>query len=171
MHQLGDKLNNLRGVALTGYAQVDFHLADLILRASSLDCYKGLLTKRYFRKVDERIKIIQRLASVEGPISPYRNELESSVAHIKEFTALRNLMGHAMARLEVSPTAHVVHFEMYDTVAKGKLQLITERMSLDALSHQVDRLVLYTHTMLRLFAQIRDGLPQRISTSGPIPDE
>lgn len=40
--ELGNALNNMRGVVITCYAQIEFALTDIALRCSYLECYKGL---------------------------------------------------------------------------------------------------------------------------------
>lgn len=165
----GDALNLVRGTVMTCYAQVEFHLADLALRASHLECYDGVVPK-FPRRLGDRIKAARQLVEAAGPLAPYREELDRAVDGIREFTDLRDVMGHATAHIDISASHHSVHFEMYDIVKGGKLQLFVQETTIDHLKADAGRLAAYTDTMVSLLRRMRSELPLRNSVDGPIPD-
>lgn len=166
---LGNALNNLRGVVMTCYAQIEFGLTDISLRCSYLECYSEIVPK-FPRKIEDKIKAIRRYAGATGPLSPYQQEIESAIEHINRFTELRDLMGHAKAHIDIAPNAHAVYFEMYRITKGGNIQLIRKKGTISELSNDVERLILYTHTMMRIFSRMYEDLPSRYSASGPIPE-
>ncbi|MCJ2107008.1 hypothetical protein MKK70_16810 [Methylobacterium sp. E-041] len=167
--ELGDRLNNLRGVVMTCYAQVEFALTDMSIRCSYLECYRGIVPK-FPRRMGEKIKAILRYARSEGPLNIHKEEIEVAINHITNFTELRDLMGHARAHIDISLTHHVVYFEMYRIVKDGHIEFIRDETNIDSLSKRTEALVNYTHAMIDLFAKMYEGLPPRYSTTGPIPE-
>jgi hypothetical protein len=97
---LVDEALYLRGRIVAAYAQVEFLLADLVVK----------LDVRFPYLIDKRIKAVKRIAERPG-YSDYKQELNAVCEELSHYDDLRHFMTHGFIRMETG--SHGNHrFEM-----------------------------------------------------------
>jgi hypothetical protein len=85
----------IRGWIANGYAQVEYLLGDIIVRAKALDEYVGV-TDRLPHRIERRITLVRQIVSTDGPFHKFRDEIESVICAFEQHHVTRNLLAHGL---------------------------------------------------------------------------
>lgn len=137
---LGDEMFYLRGKIITGYAQVEFLLADLSVK----------LNVRFPFKIKDRIKAAKEIAERPG-YEKYRDELHDICDHLVDYDELRHFVAHGLVTITTMAGAHSLQMRRYDRQDKEhfvQYQLFTD---LDKLRNAAIDVAAYSSRAVRLF--------------------
>lgn len=108
-----EEAQRLRGWIANGYAQVEFVLGDLIVRCREFPEYAEL-TKTLPHGAPDRIKRVRRIISYEGPLSRFREALESILMRFETRHETRNLLAHGFCTYLATPSGDTgLHFQKW----------------------------------------------------------
>jgi hypothetical protein len=122
-----ENLFDARGATLLAFAQVEWYLAKLILEAKAFDQYKDL-DLSFTQDAEKRADRLKEVLNVEGPFSPYADELRTAIDEVMKAVELRTFAAHGLiVRLDpddfsLSSKLHLRMFRMYKG---GKLEDLT----------------------------------------------
>lgn len=113
-----------RGLFIHRYSGIEFSLNELIVRARHHDVYNvlGDLPTRW----DKKLARLDLLASMDGPIRYFQDEIRSSLSEFAAFEPSRHFLVHGLMAVSRSATERTtLCFCMYqrrriDNVTKGK---------------------------------------------------
>jgi hypothetical protein len=126
---LGDEMFYLRGKIITGYAQVEFFLADLSVK----------LNVKFPFKIKDRIKAAKEIADRPG-YSEYREELHEICDQLARYDNIRHFMAHGLVMIKSMAGQHSVEMRRYDrkdNVKFVRYDLFTDLNKLRNASNQV----------------------------------
>ena len=91
-----EQFQNLRGWIVGCYSQVEFLMADTIVRAQALPAYDHLPKTPTFN-VTKRVRRFRDLIDCPGPISPHAADLRKVVEEWEKAETLRHFLVHGFA--------------------------------------------------------------------------
>jgi hypothetical protein len=118
-----EKLLDARGATILAFAQVEWFLAKIILEAKAYDQYCAV-DLSFSQDAEKRATTVKKLLNVQGPFSPYADDLRRTINKVMEYVELRNFAAHGLV---VRPDPEDVslssklHFRMYRMYKGGKL--------------------------------------------------
>ncbi|WP_375306108.1 hypothetical protein WI560_30345 [Bradyrhizobium sp. A11] len=117
------KLFDARGATLLAFAQVEWFSAKLIVEAASLEQYRGL-DLSFTQDASKRAEKLKAILEVEGPLSPYAEELRTTIDQVLGYQELRNFAAHGML-IRPDPgdfsLYSPIHLRMFQMFKGGKL--------------------------------------------------
>jgi hypothetical protein len=140
---LGDEMFYLRGKIITGYAQVEFFLADLSVK----------LSLKFPFKIKDRIKAAKVIAERPG-YGQYRDELHEICDRLVDYDDLRHLMAHGMVMITTMMGEHTVEMRRYDRKDKEAFVRYDLHTDLEKLRNAADDIASYSTRAVRLFQRM-----------------
>jgi hypothetical protein len=133
-----DRAFLLRGKAIGAYAQIEFQLAEICLRAWQTAAYKHLAGP-FPVKVADRIHEMSRLLSSTGPLARHRQRIEPLLSQLMTFDSQRHLFAHAHLLLTYSNGVPGIHFRIYSSARNNfELQVVNWTLEdMEAATHNV----------------------------------
>jgi hypothetical protein len=127
---LMDKLLDTRGATLFAFAQVEWFLAKIILEAKAFEQYKSL-DLSFTQDAEKRADRVKELLNVQGPFSPYADNLRKTIDEVLKSVDMRNFAAHGLFvradpdDFSMSAPMHLRMFRMYKggELVDGKLDL------------------------------------------------
>jgi hypothetical protein len=120
-------LFDCRGATLLAFAQVEWYLARLILEATAIEQYKNL-DLSFTQDAEKRADRLREVLNVEGPFSPYADELRKTVDEVMKAVELRTFAAHGLM-IRVDPDdfslSSRLHLRMFRMYKGGKLEDLT----------------------------------------------
>lgn len=150
--QILKQVNLLRGAYIGSYAQVEFLLADMCVKAWELPEYKHLRAKFPYR-AESRVKAANALFACTGPFAKYREEVHGLFDELLRFEEFRDFMAHGLLRINVHRTDFSLHLRMYKPAKEG-LKIGTIDIPVNDLAHAVQQIVPFTHRFVTLIRRI-----------------
>jgi hypothetical protein len=147
-----EQANLLRGAYIGSYAQVEFLLADICVKAWELPEYKHLRVKFPY-KVESRVKAANALFAGDGPLAKYRKEVLGLFDELLRFEAFRDFMAHGLLRIDVQRPNFHLHLRMYKPEKEG-LKIGTINISINDLANAVQQVVSFTHHFVTLLRRV-----------------
>ena len=92
----------LRGWIANGYAQVEYLLGDIILKAFKMPEYEAL-AGRLPHRVEKRIAVVRQISDVEGYFSKHRAEVDWILDAFETHHETRNLLAHGFCTVCHTP--------------------------------------------------------------------
>ncbi|HTM74993.1 MAG TPA: hypothetical protein VL198_17335 [Pseudolabrys sp.] len=142
----------LRGAYISSYAQVEFFLADICVKAWELPEYKQLRTKFPY-KAESRVKAAKALFDCAGPLAQYRDEVRGLFDELLHFEEFRDFLAHGLLRIDTKRSDFSCHFRMYKPVKNG-LKIDTVNVPVTDLAKDVAQIVAFTHRFVTLFRRV-----------------
>jgi hypothetical protein len=141
---LVDEALFLRGRIVAAYAQVEFLLADLVVK----------LDIRFPYLIDKRIKAVKQIAERPG-FSEYKQELDVVCDELSHYDDLRHFMTHGFMSMELDKLGRH-QFELLRYVREGEEKFILLRGTTDIerLRQAVVDIGEYVSHVIRLFERI-----------------
>lgn len=141
---LVDEALYLRGRIVAAYAQVEFLLADLVVK----------LDLKFPYLIDARIKGVKRIA--EGPgYESYKEDLDVACDELLKYDELRHFMTHGFMRMDVDRKGnHQFEFLRYARESEGKFTMLSAKTDIVRLRQAVDDIGEYVSRVIRLFERI-----------------
>ena len=118
-----EKLFDSRGATILAFAQVEWFLAKIILEAKNFEQYAAV-DLSFTQDAEKRAGKIKELLDLQGPFSPYADDLRKTIDKVMEFVTLRNFAAHALiARPDPGDfsLSSKLHFRMFRMYKGGKL--------------------------------------------------
>jgi hypothetical protein len=143
----------LRGAIITSFAQVEFLLADLAVKCQRFPEYESMLAKFPY-KLEDRMKAIQRLLEVPGPLAAYRKEAEPLIAKIIDYEELRHFLAHGLLMMKTFEGGHILEYRMYRPAGKEKLEIGFLGTDTHQLENNSIEIAAYTQSVVVLFRKI-----------------
>jgi hypothetical protein len=140
---LGDEMFYLRGKIITGYAQVEFLLADLSVK----------LNVKFPFKIKDRIKAAKEIAERPG-YGKYRDELHEICDHLVDYDDLRHFMAHGLVTITTMAGAHSVEMRRYDRKDKELFVQYHLFTDLDNLRNAALDIAAYSTRAVQLFRTV-----------------
>ena len=141
---LVDEALYLRGRIVAAYAQVEFLLADLVVK----------LDLRFPYLIDKRIKAVKQIAERPG-YSGYKQELDAACEELSSYDDLRNFMAHGFMRMDMDKNGnHRFELLRYDREGEGKFTLRSATTDIERLRQAVADMDEYVSHVIRLFERI-----------------
>jgi hypothetical protein len=139
-----DEALYLRGRIVAAYAQVEFLLADLVVK----------LDLRFPYPIDKRIKAVKQIAERPGYFD-YKQELDAVCEELSRHHDLRHFMAHGFMSLETdSRGKHRFKLLRYDREGQGKFTLLRGTTDIERLRDAVADMGEYVSHVIRLFERI-----------------
>ena len=88
----------IRGEIITSFAQIEFVLADIVVKCASRAEYKNVVA-RFPYKVESRISAVTALVNAPGPLQKYKDEIVRVIDHLLSYSELRDFMAHGLVML------------------------------------------------------------------------
>ena len=142
----------LRGAYIGSYAQVEFLLADICVKAWELPAYKHLRAKFPYR-AESRVKAANALFDCAGPFAEYRKEVRGLFDELLRFEEFRDFLAHGLLRIDTKRSDFSLHFRMYKPEKDG-LKIGTIDVPVIDLARAVEQIVPFTHRFVTLFRRI-----------------
>jgi hypothetical protein len=98
MKPLIEEMQRLRGWIANSYAQVEYLLGDMIIRAREWPVYDAQ-TKVFTHKVTKRISKVREMLELDGPFTPFAKELTAIIDRFDDRHETRNLLAHGFCEL------------------------------------------------------------------------
>ena len=134
----------LRGRIIASYAQVEFLLADLVVK----------LDLRFPYVIDARIKAVKKIAERPG-YEVYKDELDHACDAFDQFDDLRHFMTHGFLSLTVDTKGnHQFEFLRYVREGEGKFTMMSAKTTIERLRHAAEDIGEYVSLVIRLFERI-----------------
>ena len=96
----------LRGWVSNAYAQVEYVLGDILMRAKDMPEYEGVVG-RLPHGAPKRVKKVKALLEKEGFFTQHSVRLEALVAAFEEYHEIRNLLAHGFCTIYHTPDRDV----------------------------------------------------------------
>lgn len=157
----------LRGLFIQRYSGIEFGLSELIIRAREHPIYNqlGNLPKPW----DRKLKRLQRLITMDGPIRGYSAEVKDSLRDFDTFEPNRHFLVHGMMTIPRDandPTT--LSFSMYDhrpVMVAGKKESVVHAGRLEMTLENLDQFVASLQPISTSFT----ALVARICRDVPLP--
>jgi len=130
---LGDEMFYLRGKIITGYAQVEFLLADISVK----------LNMNFPYLLKDRIKEAKKIVERPG-YEKYRAELFEICDRLVEYDDLRHFMAHGLVMITTMGPAHCLELRRYQRKAEGKFKQLFLYSNLDNLRNDAAEVCAYS---------------------------
>jgi hypothetical protein len=140
----------LRGAYIGSYAQVEFLLADICVKAWELPAYQHLRVKFPYR-AESRVKAAIALFDSAGPFAQYREEVR--FAELLRFEELRDFLAHGFLRINTKHPDFSLHLRMYRPDREG-LKIGTIDVPVKELADAVTQIVTFAHRFVTLFRRV-----------------
>jgi hypothetical protein len=131
-------LFDARGATLLAFAEVEWYLAKLILEARAIEQYKDLELS-FTQDAEKRADRLKEVLNVEGPFSPYADELRKTVDEVMKAIELRTFAAHGLI-VRVDPDdfslSSKLHLRMFRMYKGGKLEDLTLKRTLQEYSEE-----------------------------------
>ena len=144
--------NLLRGAYIGSYAQVEFLLADICVKAWELPEYKHLRTKFPYR-AESRVRAANALFACAGPFAQYREEVHGLFDELLRIEEFRDFMAHGLLRIDSRRKDFSLNLRMYRPEKEG-LKIGTIDIPITDLAHAVQKIVPFTHRFVTLFRRV-----------------
>lgn len=143
----------LRGAFIGSYAQVEFLLADICVKAWPRPQYQHLRSKFPYQ-ADSRVKAANALFESAGPLSKYLAEVDGLFEKLLRYEEFRDFLAHGLMRVEVEgKNKATIQLRMYRPEKIGlKLGMMT--MELRQMADASVEIVKFTHQLVVLFRRI-----------------
>ncbi|MDN5000672.1 hypothetical protein ACFQZO_07245 [Bradyrhizobium sp. GCM10027634] len=128
------KLYDARGATLLAFAQVEWFLAKLIVEAASFEQYQAL-DLSFSHDAGKRAERLKTILNVDGPFSPYADELRTEIGQVMSYEELRNFSAHGMLiRPDPNDTSlsSPIHLRMFQMFKGGQLVELKKDTTLKA---------------------------------------
>ena len=118
-----EKLTDARGYTILAFAQVEWFLAKIILEARAFDEYLGV-DLSFSQDAEKRAAVLKKVLNVQGPFSPYADDLRKAIDNVMKYVELRSFSAHGLI---VRPDpgdfslSSKLRFRMYRMLRGGKL--------------------------------------------------
>jgi hypothetical protein len=156
LQTIADRVFLLRGKAIGAYAQIEFQLAEICLRAWQTSAYKNLVGPFPF-KVSDRVQEMSRLLNSTGPLAQHRREIEPLLTQLAAFENHRHLFAHAHLLLTNSNGVPGIHFRIYSS-ARNKYELQGVNWTFDEMEAATRTLTDYAGVFGRALALCEQSL-------------
>jgi len=141
---LVDEALYLRGRIIASYAQVEFLLADLVVK---LDLHFPYL-------IEARIKAVKKISERPG-YEVYKEDLERLCVELSLYDDLRNFMAHGFMRLDTDRRGnHRFEWLRYVRQGKDKFTMMSATTEIGRLRQAVVDISDYVSGVIRLFERI-----------------
>jgi hypothetical protein len=90
-----EKLLDARGATIFAFAQVEWFLAKIILEARAFDQYCAV-DLSFSQDAEKRATVVKKLLNVQGPFSPYADDLRQAIDKVTKYVELRNFAAHGL---------------------------------------------------------------------------
>ena len=139
-----DEALYLRGRIVASYAQVEFLLADLVVK----------LDLRFPYLVGARINGVKRIAEREG-YEVYKDELDRVCDELLMYDELRHFMTHGFLSLTTDKKGnHQFEFLRYQREGEGKFTMLSAKTTIERLRQAANDIGDYVSHAIRLFERI-----------------
>ncbi|WP_374612857.1 hypothetical protein [Sphingorhabdus sp.] len=101
-----EEAQRLRGWIANGYAQVEYLLGDIIVRAFEMPEYAELVV-RLPHKITNRIELIEKILEVEGFFTPFSDEIRGIIESFILRHEIRNILAHGFCTILHTPNEEV----------------------------------------------------------------
>jgi hypothetical protein len=149
----------LRGSLLTGYAHIEFLLADICLKSWELPEYAHLKSDFPY-KTESRIKAVNALLRADGPLKQYQAEFQPVLDRLPDFAEIRHFAAHGLQVVRLTSEDETLLYRLYRTSKLGPEigNLDASMTQMEAVVHEITALL---HQVPTTFRRIyRDvGLP------------
>jgi hypothetical protein len=142
----------LRGAYIGSFAQVEFLLADICVKAWELPEYKHLRTKFPYR-AESRVGAANALFACAGPFAQYREEVHGLFDELLRFEEFRDFMAQGLLRIDSRLEDFSLHLSMYKPEKEG-LKIGTIDIPITDLACAVQQIVAFTHSFVTLFRRV-----------------
>jgi hypothetical protein len=143
-----------RGEIITGYAQVEFILADFAVKCPRLFPEYESLWASFPYRLEARIKAVQKLICGPGPLFGYREELAPLVERILRYESDGHFLAHGVLQVDARIKPPRLTFSMYEPRSKELLELNHRHATLDELRAYADEITEYAQATVTLFRKI-----------------
>jgi hypothetical protein len=141
---LVDEALYLRGRIVASYAQVEFLLADLVVK----------LDLRFPYLIEARVKAVKRIAEREG-YEIYKDDLERVCAELLQYDELRHFIAHGFLSLTLDRKGnHQFEFLRYQRESEGKFTMLRATTTIERLRQAAEDIVEYVSHAIRVFERI-----------------
>jgi hypothetical protein len=141
---LVDEVFYLRGRIIASYAQVEFLLADLVVK----------LDLRFPYLIEARIKAVKRIGEREG-YAVYKDELDRVCDELLLYDELRHFITHGFLSLTTDRKGtHQFEFLRYQREGKGKFTMLSAKTTIERLRQAANDIGGYVSHAIRLFERI-----------------
>jgi hypothetical protein len=141
---LVDEALYLRGRIIAAYAQVEFLLADLVVK----------LELRFPYLVEARIKAVKKIAEKAG-YEIYKDDLNRVCEELLVYDELRHFMTHGFMRMDLDRTGnHQFEFLRYVREGEGQFTMMSAKTNIERLRQAVADIGKYVSDAIRLFEKI-----------------
>jgi hypothetical protein len=118
-----DKILDYRGATIVAFAQVEWFLAKIILEAKEFDQYAAV-DLSFSQDAEKRAAVVKKILNVQGPFSPYADDLRKAIDNVIKHVELRNFSAHGLI-VRPDPNdlslSSKLHFRMYRMLKGGNL--------------------------------------------------
>lgn len=153
-----EEAQRLRGWVANGYAQVEYLLGDIIMKAQTRPEYSDL-QGRLPHGAPRRIREVEKILDIEGFFSAFEEEIRWLLEAFKLHHETRNLLAHGFCSIYHTP-AQEVGFEFrkwHRDEENGDVE-ITKIFQLTELEYEKTQLVEVSSRALDLSRKMHEGL-------------
>ena len=152
-----EESQRLRGGIANGYAQVEYLLGDIIMKAFKLPEY-GNLVVRLPHKVLGRIELVKKIIENDGFFSSYKDEIYWIIEAFELRHETRNILAHGFCTVLHTPTGDIgFEFRKWHRVDQDDVEEIKLYRLVD-LEYERAQLVDASQRALKLFREIHKAL-------------
>jgi hypothetical protein len=142
--RLVDEALYLRGRIVASYAQVEFLLADLVVK----------LDVRFPYLIEARIKAVKLIAKRAG-YEIYKDDLERVCNELLQYDELRHFTAHGFLRLTLDKQGnHQFEFLRYTREGEGKFTMLSGRTTIERLRQAAEHIGEHVSHAVRPFERI-----------------
>ena len=153
-----EEAQRLRGWVANGYAQVEYLLGDIIVKALEMPEY-GELPKRLPHGAPKRIKRVNKILEVEGFFSKFEDQLKWILEAFEAHHETRNLLAHGFCTIHHTPEEEVgFEFRKWHRDAEHGDVEIVKTFLLINLEYEKTQLIEVSSRSLELSRQIHQEL-------------
>lgn len=153
-----EEVMRLRGAYVAAMGTIETILTELAIRASKAEEYDLVRAKFPSRRPD-RLKYLQAVCDMDGPLTPYRSIIISVVARFEAGLSLRDMLAHGRMKI-TSFSSELVTIDMQDYSAAGEfIKLRRDNFKLTWLRSRTYRMTRLSRCVDLLYSRLGDRLP------------
>jgi len=144
----------LRGAIITSYAQVEYLLADIVLRCQPMAEY-STLPQTFPYKLETRIARVRDIVGMSGPLQKYKDEFEKVITELLKFEELRHFMAHGLLHVRASCVGdHILIYRMHRQTKGSTIEEGTITTNLPQLEDAAQKIAHYSLQTASLFHDV-----------------
>lgn len=148
-----------RGYIINSFAQVEFLLADFVVKCRRFAEYEEL-TRTLPYGVDKRVARVRRICAIQGaPVSPYADDIVPLLDRLRELEELRHFLSHGFCTFHFTPAGDIGSmFRRFVPTKENPLNVSSVTLRPHQLAEARARWIAFAEEALGTFRRVYDEL-------------